>query len=184
MRVFRSAGAAVALAATLAFPPAPAPAQAPEDCAKLRQNQRDYLDCLGNAQKDAERRLDRALAGVVAAIEATATVQPAQRRRWIGLIDEAQGRFVLWRNFECQSIAPYEGGSAAKSIGGRLGMGIGTMEQRFLCLIRLNSDRAGDLERRYPPPPGWSYSEPAPAPALEPARPSNAAPARIIEMPR
>lgn len=59
-----------------------------------------------------------------------------------------------WRNFECQSIAPYEGGGGERAVGGRLG-GIGVLEQRLVCLTRLNEARASDLFLRYQPPTGW-----------------------------
>lgn len=162
---------------------APAAAQAPTTCKREGSTPRDYLDCLGNAQKDGEKRLERTMAGALAAIRADEAVSGVQRTRWINLLQEAQSRFVYWRNFECQSIAPYEGGGAKQTIGGRLG-GIGTLEQRLLCLIDHNDARIADISRRYPPPEGWTYVEPAPPePAQAPEPTPPAGPVRIIEMP-
>lgn len=152
-------------------------------CTRDGMTPRDYLDCLGNAQKQGERELERAYAGALAAIRADEAIAPPQRARWANLMEEAQGRFVHWRNFECQSIAPYEGGGAKQTVGGRLG-GIGSLEQRLICLTTRNAERAADLARRYPPPSGWAYAEPQPpAPAPAPASSAPAGPVRVIEMP-
>jgi hypothetical protein len=61
------------------------------------------------------------------------------------MLDEAQSRFLLYRNFDCQSVAPFEGPR-----------GIGNFEQRALCLMEANTRRAGELRARYgrPPAPG------------------------------
>jgi len=172
---------------------APAFAQArPSACVREKVEPRVYLDCLTSAQKASETALNNAVAGVLAAIGARQELQGVQRNRWIALINEAQGRFVNWRNFECQSIAPYEGGGGERTVGGRLG-GIGVLEQRLVCLTTFNSQRAEDLAQRYKPPAGWTpppeivapvrVEEPAPtarAPALEMPMPSG--PVRIIEM--
>lgn len=181
--------AAALLLALLAAPAARA--QAPDvagaaasACARPGANPRERLDCLTRAQDEAQGRLDRAFAGVLAAIRANEAAQPPQRTRWANLMEEAQGRFVLWRNFECQSIAPYEGEGGVKSVGGRIG-GTGALEQRLVCLIELNATRAAALERRYAPPPGWTYTPPAPPPVeAAPSGPVVAPPAsRIIQMP-
>lgn len=130
-------------------------AQAPTGaCSPSMGDPRTYLDCLGTAQKTSEQQVARAVAGARASIEARAELQPVQRQRWLALLEESQGRFVHWRNFECQSIAPYEGGGGERAVGGRLG-GIGVLEQRLVCLTRLNEARASDLLLRYKPPAGW-----------------------------
>ncbi|WP_371347506.1 lysozyme inhibitor LprI family protein [Ancylobacter sp. IITR112] len=133
---------------------AAAAATDPAACRREHAEPRAYLDCLAALQAAGESALERSVAGVLAAIEARADLQPAQRRRWSSLFEEAQGRFVHWRNFECQSIAPFEGEGPKQSIGGRLG-GSGVMEQRMICLIGLNQQRARDLEFRYAPAGGW-----------------------------
>lgn len=145
----------------------------PAACRREHAEPRAYLDCLAALQAAGESALERSVAGVLATIEARADLQPAQRRRWSSLFEEAQGRFVHWRNFECQSIAPFEGEGPKQSIGGRLG-GSGVMEQRLICLIGHNEQRARDLESRYAPEGGWP---PAP-PAAQPAESSATVPAQ------
>jgi len=162
----------------------PGAAQGAQTCGEAKGQPRAYLDCLNAERARAERALDDAVAGAVASIEAQVELQPAQRRRWLNLFGEAQGRFTHWRTFECQSIAPYEGDGARQTIGGRLG-GPDMLGQRLICLIGHDRTRADDLAFRYPPPPGWT--PPAPAPAqTAPAAPSPAiaepsGPVRIID---
>lgn len=132
---------------------------------------RVYLDCLGAALKSSEEELARAVSASFAAIEANGALADAQRRRWTALLDEAQGRFMRWRDFECQSIAPYESGDETV-VGGRRA-GIGLLSERMRCLLRHNLLRAEDLTRRYPPPANWVYrpAEPSPPPAQAAATP-------------
>ncbi|MCS0497468.1 DUF1311 domain-containing protein [Ancylobacter sp. MQZ15Z-1] len=147
---------------------------------------REYLDCLNREQKRSDRDVSNAVAGATAAIQAREDLQSAQRRRWVALLKEAQARFVGWRNFECQSIAPYEGSDGRRTIGGRIG-GIGVIEERLFCLIAANSHRAADLSRRYPPPAGWQppadrpEADAAPDP-VEAASRVPSGPVRIIDM--
>ncbi|GLK70570.1 DUF1311 domain-containing protein [Ancylobacter dichloromethanicus] len=137
-------------------------------CRRENADPRGYLDCLNLLQRTGEQALQRSVDGVEAAIEAREDLQPSQRRRWISLFRESQGRFVHWRNFECQSIAPFEGEGSRQTVGGRLG-GIGVIEQRLVCLISHNERRATDLEARYAPAGGWP---PLPAAAPEAAAPA------------
>lgn len=176
----------------------PAQGQEPGACVRGTGEPRAYLDCLSREQRASERRVVHAVAAAGKAIEARPELQPAQRRRWIGLLEEAQGRFVSWRDFECQSIAPYEGGGGEKTIGGRLG-GVGVLEQRMTCLIGLNQERAADIERRYAVPAYIPEPEPVPPPPAAPSEataapsatgagstqgaPPLSGPVRIIELP-
>ncbi|ADH90243.1 conserved hypothetical protein [Ancylobacter novellus DSM 506] len=167
-------------------------AHVPTGCTHDGTDPRTYLDCLNARQKDSERKLARSVAGAQAAIDAREDLQPAQRRRWRALFEEAQSRFVQWRNFECQSIAPFEGDGAAHGVGGRLG-GIGMLEQRMVCLITQNDLRVHDLEDRYAPAGGWPELPPeeaketelapaAPAAEVPPASAMPAGTPRIIEI--
>ncbi|TSJ60537.1 DUF1311 domain-containing protein [Starkeya sp. 3C] len=134
-------------------------AEPPTGCTRGGSDARAYLDCLNARQKASEETLARAEAGVEQAIAARQDLPPPQRNRWRALFEESQSRFVLWRNFECQSIAPFEGSEAERSVGGRLG-GIGVLEQRMVCLIIHNEHRASDLADRYAPPGGWKQAPP------------------------
>lgn len=115
----------------------PRPSQAVCDRAKLPG--RSYVECLEQALRGTDRALDAAHARALAAIEARSDLTSAQRTRWKNVLEEAHGLFVRFRNFECQNVAPYEGGS------GR----IGAFEQRLACLIDKNAARAGELQSRY-----------------------------------
>ncbi|HSI41675.1 MAG TPA: lysozyme inhibitor LprI family protein [Xanthobacteraceae bacterium] len=157
--------------------PAAALAQTPAALCPETANARERLDCLSRTVSEADSALDRALAGARAAIAADERTQPAQRTRWLRLLEESQGRFELWRNFECQSLAPYE---TRRSVRER---GIGALEQRSLCLAERNRARSEDLAARYPPPAGWTYVPPAPPPTD--AEPAPAPPnVRIIGPPK
>lgn len=180
--------------APLAIAVLPAQAEQSPACGHGTGEPRVYLDCLSRAQRASERHVEHVVAAAREAIEARTELQPAQRRRWIALLDEAQSRFANWRNFECQSIAPYEGGGGGKTIGGRLG-GVGVLEQRMSCLTGLNETRAADIERRYELPAYVPAPEPeAPVPdeaasvssapsESAPAAPLVSSPVRIIDMP-
>lgn len=143
-----------ALAARAEAPPAerwrPATACPRDQVAPARYNR-----CLYDTIRASEAALEAALAESLAAIEARADLAPVQRVRWKLLLDEAQSRFLMFRNFDCQSVAPFEGRR-----------GIGNFEQRALCLIDLNLTRAADLRARYPMP-----AAAAPGPAGPAERP-------------
>lgn len=161
----------------------PAQGQEASACVHGAGEPRAYLDCLSREQRASERHVTHAVAAARASIEARGELQPAQRRRWIGLLDEAQSRFVSWRDFECQSIAPYEGGGGQKTIGGRLG-GVGVLEQRITCLIGLNHTRAADIERRYDLPAYVPAPEPEPQAATATAPATSSMSAAGLESPR
>lgn len=176
--------AAVALVAALVAALPSARAQDAPACVKQGTEPRAYLDCLSRQQKLSEQRLAHAIAAAQAKIEGRQELQPPQRKRWTTLFTESQSRFTGWRDFECQSIAPYEGGAGAKTVGGRLG-GATVIEQRLNCVTRLNDERSADLERRYELPAFVPSAEPEPtpggtaagtAPAGQAAAPSPAAP--------
>ncbi|MFG1424310.1 lysozyme inhibitor LprI family protein [Roseixanthobacter liquoris] len=112
---------------------------------------REYNRCLYDAIQLSEKGMEAALANAFAVIDARSDLLPAQRNRWRTLLDEAQIRYGMYRNFDCQSVAPFEGRR-----------GIGDFEQRALCLIANNERRAEDLRRRY----GEVPKPVAPAPAL------------------
>ncbi|MFG1372914.1 lysozyme inhibitor LprI family protein [Xanthobacter oligotrophicus] len=107
-------------------------------CPKDRISGGQYNRCLFEATRTSEQALEVELSNAFAVIEARADLQGVQRARWKTMLDEAQSRFLLYRNFDCQSVAPFEGPR-----------GIGNFEQRALCLIEANMRRAGELRARY-----------------------------------
>lgn len=112
--------------------------QANPACPRDASAPRDYAHCLYDTIRASEQALEAEIANAMLVIDARADLAPAQRARWKSFLDEAQSRFLLYRNFDCQSVAPFEGAR-----------GIGNFEQRALCLIGANTRRADDLRARY-----------------------------------
>lgn len=109
-----------------------------ERCPRGQMSPREFNRCLYDAVRLSETILEAALDTAIEVIEARSDLMPTQRARWKGQLQETHSRFLLFRNFDCQSVAPYEGGRA-----------IGNFEQRSLCLIVTNERRAQDLRLRY-----------------------------------
>ncbi|TDT96426.1 uncharacterized protein DUF1311 [Azorhizobium sp. AG788] len=116
------------------------PWREPNPCAG-RMPAPDYSRCLSEAAALSEREVTAAFEAAMAVVEGRTDLAAVQRNRWKGQLDEAQSRFLLFRNLDCQSVAPFEGPR-----------GIGNFEQRALCLIENNARRARDLAARYPKP--------------------------------
>lgn len=117
-----------------------------ERCPRGQMSLREFNRCLYDAVHLSDTVLNAALDTAIEVIEARSDLMPTQRARWKGQLQETHSRFLLYRNMDCQSVAPYEGGRA-----------IGNFEQRSLCLIVTNERRAQDLRLRYgevpaPPP--------------------------------
>lgn len=106
---------------------------------QLRAGERSR--CLYDTIRTSELGLEAALSNAMRAIADRSDLAPVQRNRWKELLDEAQSRFLIYRNFDCQSVAPFEGRR-----------GIGNFEARAQCLIVANVRRADELAARYPRP--------------------------------
>jgi len=100
-----------------------------------------YHRCLYDLIRTGEQALEVEFAHALRVIDRRTDLAATQRARWKNLLDEAQSRFVLYRNFDCQSVAPFEGRR-----------GIGNFEGRALCLIAANSRRVEELRIRYGEP--------------------------------
>lgn len=110
-------------------------------CPREKVSGGQYNRCLYDVTRTSEQALEAELANAFTVIEARTDLQGTQRARWKTQLDEAQSRFLLFRNLDCQSVAPFEGPR-----------GIGNFEQRSLCLIAANRARAADLHARYGAP--------------------------------
>ena len=108
-------------------------------CDRQKLAGRAFIECLETALRDTDRAVRDAVARAQGRIEARSDLVPTQRTRWKNVLEEAQGLFVRFRNFDCQNVAPYEGS------GGR----IGAFEERLACLIDKNTLRLRDLDARY-----------------------------------
>ncbi|MFS8036020.1 lysozyme inhibitor LprI family protein [Xanthobacter sp. AM11] len=128
-------------AAAKTAPTAPERWQRSSPCPRERLSGRQYNRCLYDNTRTSEQALEAEVANAIAVIEARTDLPGVQRAKWKSLLDEAQSRFLLFRTFDCQSVAPFEGPR-----------GIGNFEQRALCLIEANTRRATDLRARYGSP--------------------------------
>lgn len=133
-----------------------------ERCPRGEMSPREFSRCLFDAVRLSDTQLNAALDTAIEVIEARADLMPTQRARWKGQLQETHSRFLLFRNMDCQAVAPYEGGRA-----------IGNFEQRSFCLIVTNERRAQDLRLRYgevpAPPPVPVVAVPAVNVGLRPA---------------
>lgn len=102
---------------------------------------RAYFECLETAVRDSDKLLSEAHARAIGVVDARGDLAPVQKTRWRNMLEEVQGQFIRFRNFECQNVAPYEGKR-----------GIGAFEERLTCLIDKNHGRIKDLAGRYGTP--------------------------------
>jgi uncharacterized protein YecT (DUF1311 family) len=108
-------------------------------CDREKLPGRSYVECLEAALRDSDRALAEANQRAQSRVEARTDLAITQRMRWKNVLEEAQGQFIRFRNFDCQNVAPYEGTS------GR----IGAFNERLACLIEKNLARTQELLRRY-----------------------------------
>ena len=62
-----------------------------------------------------------------------------QKARWRRSLSDAEAQWATWRDSECQDVAPFEAGMAAKGGDPRLG-----------CIIDYDAERTASLKARYP----------------------------------
>ena len=124
-----------------AVPPAAAdearPSQAACDATKLAA--RDLAECLRAAADKSDRDLQAAVDAAQKSIDARQGLMSSQKARWRRSLSEAQALWMGWRDSECQDVAPFEGGMAAK--GG---------DPRLSCIIDADAQRIVSLKARYP----------------------------------
>lgn len=130
-------GSLVFLAATL---PSLAAERRPSDiaCDRGKLAARIYFECLEAAVRESDKLLADTHTLALGMVESRSDLASAQKTRWRNMLEEVQGQFVRFRNFECQNLAPYEGKK-----------GIGAFEERLICLIDKNHARVKDLAGRY-----------------------------------
>ena len=134
-------GAALALASIGSTADAAAedfrPSQLACDATKI--GARDLAECLRSAADRADRDLAAAVEAATKSIEARQGLLSSQKARWRRSLTEAQAQWVNWRDEECQDVAPFEAGMAAK--GG---------DPRLSCIIDYDTQRVASLKARYP----------------------------------
>jgi uncharacterized protein YecT (DUF1311 family) len=112
------------------------PSQAACDTKKL--GGRELADCLRVAAARADADLRSAVEAAMKSVDGRAGLLTSQKARWRRSLNEAQAQWVTWRDTECQDVAPFEAGMAAK--GG---------DPRLNCIIDYDAARAADLKARY-----------------------------------
>ncbi len=113
------------------------PSQAACDPAKLGAG--DLANCLRGAADKADRDLQTAVEAAIKSIDQRQGILSSQKARWRRSLTEAQAQWVSWRDEECQDVAPFEGGMAAK--GG---------DPRLACIIDADAVRTASLKARDP----------------------------------
>jgi uncharacterized protein YecT (DUF1311 family) len=108
-------------------------------CDPDRIGAKELADCLRTASDKSERDLAAALDAALKTIDAKPKMLSSQKGRWKRFLNDSQAQWTSYRDSECQDLAPFETGMAAK--GG---------DPRLACSIDENSRRTADLKARYP----------------------------------
>jgi uncharacterized protein YecT (DUF1311 family) len=124
------------LAAPLAAAEDARPSQLACDAKKI--GGRDLAECLRSAADRADRELSAAVEAAIKSIEQRPGLLSSQKARWRRSLGDAQAQWVSWRDTECQDVAPFEAGMAAK--GG---------DPRLSCIIDYDAARVASLKARY-----------------------------------
>src|SRR5271166_7207514 len=109
-------GAALALASIGSAADAAAEDLRPSQlaCDSRKIGGRDLAECLRVAADRSDRELTAAAEAATKSIEARQGLLSSQKARWRRSLAEAQALWVNWRDEECQDVAPFEAGMAAK----------------------------------------------------------------------
>ncbi len=108
-------------------------------CDSGRIGARELADCLRTGAEKTDKELAATVETAVKSIESRPKLLSTQRARWKRSLNDAEAQWVGWRDAECQDVAPFEAGMAAK--GG---------DPRLACIIDQNTRRIADLKTRYP----------------------------------
>ena len=108
-------------------------------CDPERIGAKELADCLRTASDKSERELTAALDAALKSIDAKPKMLSSQKGRWKRFLNDSEAQWTSYRDSECQDLAPFETGMAAK--GG---------DPRLACIIDENSRRTMDLKARYP----------------------------------
>ena len=108
-------------------------------CDAKKIGARDLADCLRSGADRANRELEETVEAAIKSIESRPGVLSSQKSRWRRSLGDAQAQWASWRDSECQDVAPFEAGMAAK--GG---------DPRLSCIIDYDAARVASLKARYP----------------------------------
>jgi len=108
-------------------------------CDAKKIGARELAECLRANADRADKDLAAAIDAAIKTLEARPGLLAAQRARWKRSLNESQALWIGWRDSECQDVAPFEAGMAAK--GG---------DPRLACIIDHNAQRMAEIRERYP----------------------------------
>ncbi len=132
--------AALVLSALIAGPVAAEEARPSQlACDPGKIGARDLAECLRTGAVRADSELAAAVEAAIKSIDSRQGLLSSQKSRWRRSLNDAQAQWVSWRDSECQDVAPFEAGMAAK--GG---------DPRLSCIIDYDAARVASLKARYP----------------------------------
>ena len=134
--------AVVSLAASGAAAPVvaqsvPRPSQIVCDASKLAA--RELAECLRTGADRADSELRAAVEAAIKSIDLRQGMMSSQKARWRRSLGEAEAQWTTWRDAECQDVAPFEAGMAARGA-----------DPRLSCIIDYDAQRVASLKARYP----------------------------------
>jgi len=99
----------------------------------------ELATCLRQAAERADNEVRTAVEAAVKSIDGRQGLMSKQKARWRRSLSEAQAQWYAWRDTECQDVAPFEAGMAAKGA-----------DPRLACIIDYDAARVASLKIRYP----------------------------------
>jgi uncharacterized protein YecT (DUF1311 family) len=108
-------------------------------CDQRKIGARELADCLRAAADKSEKELAAVLEAAAKSIDGKPGLLAGQKTRWKRALNESQAQWLVWRDGECQDVAPFEAGMSAK--GG---------DPRLACIIDRNAQRIEEMKARYP----------------------------------
>jgi len=133
--LFLAALAALSLAAARAEETRPSQAA----CDSKKMGGGELAECLRKASERAEAELRAEVEAAVKSIDGRQGLLSKQKARWRRSLNEAQAQWYAWRDTECQDVAPFEAGMAARGA-----------DPRLSCIIDYDAARVASLKSRYP----------------------------------
>jgi uncharacterized protein YecT (DUF1311 family) len=109
------------------------------ECDPNKMGGRELADCLRAGADRADKELAAAVEAAIKSIESRQGLLSSQKGRWRRSLNDAESQWLAWRDSECQDVAPFEAGMAAK--GG---------DPRLSCIIDYDAQRVASLKARYP----------------------------------
>ncbi|MGO8800982.1 MAG: lysozyme inhibitor LprI family protein [Roseiarcus sp.] len=137
MRIWLLCLALVSASTSCAWADYARPSQALCDSRKI--GARELADCLRAAADRSEKDLAAVVEGAAKSIDGRAGLLAGQKARWKRSLNDSQAQWLVWRDADCQDVAPFEAGMNAK--GG---------DPRLACIIDHNSQRIEEMKARYP----------------------------------